>query len=144
MKFLKALFFIQVSWLWAILSPLYGLSYLEVAQMVRTGMDEALIQAQIEKNNDYFTFDEIVYLQERKLSDEFVAFLLRYHLSFIPDIDVAFLVRMKSVPLSDEIIQLLVDRFGVTSLPLIPDEIMTLKNAKVNEKLIEYLIFSSP
>ncbi|MBF0277174.1 MAG: hypothetical protein HQM13_05260 [SAR324 cluster bacterium] len=142
MKARKILFFVQIFYLWGLLSTASALSYLDVEKMIRAGMSEELIQAQIEKNNDYFTYDEIIFLKGRKLANNLVEFLLRYHLSFIPDIDVAFLIKMKSVPLSDEIVQMLVDRFGVTSLPLAPNEIIALKNAKVNNKLIEYLINS--
>ena len=111
--------------------------------MAKAGMSEALLQAQIEKNNDFFAFDEIIYLQERQLSLDFIEFLLRYHLSFMPEIDVPLLVAMKSFPLSDEIIEMLVDRFGVVSLPLQPAEVLALQEAKVSDELIEYLIFAS-
>ncbi len=125
------------------MSPLYALSYLEVEQMVRENMNQDLIIAQVERNNAYFTFDEILYLQERKLSNELVDLFLRYHLSLIPDIDIELLIKMKSVPLSDEIIELLVNRYGVTFLPITPDEVFQLRQAKINDRLIETLIRSS-
>ncbi|MBF0286722.1 MAG: hypothetical protein HQM14_02810 [SAR324 cluster bacterium] len=122
---------------------LHALSYLDVEQMVREKTGKDLILAQVEKNNAYFTFDEILYLQERKLPNELVDYLLRYHLSLIPDIDIELLIKMKSVPLSDEIIEMLVNRYGVTFLPITPDEVSQLKDAKINDKLIEMLIRSS-
>lgn len=133
-------------WLWStagFLFPAYGLSYLEVEHLAKAGMSEALLKAQIQKNNDFFAFDEIIYLQERQLPVGFIEFLLRYHLSVMPDIDVELLVEMKSFPLRDEIIEMLVDRFGVVSLPLQPEEILALQEAKVSAPLIEYLIFAS-
>lgn len=111
--------------------------------MVKAGMSEELLKAQIETNNDFYRFDEIIYLQERQLPVSLIEFLLRYHLSVMPDIDVALLVQMKSFPLSDEMIEMLVDRFGVVSLPLRPDDILVLREAKLNDKLMERLIFSS-
>lgn len=125
------------------LTPIWAITYLDVEQMVRSKMGDELIQAQIEKENAFFTFEEIVYLKERKLSAALVDRLLRYNMISMPDIDVDLLIQMKeTIGLSDEMIELLVNRYGVIELPLTSDDIIELKEAKVDDNLIEWLIRS--
>lgn len=131
--------FLLVSALLSVVSPSFAVSYLEIEQMVREGLPPALIKSRLESDPQRYTLDEIIYLQEKKLPKELVEFLLRFQLAGTPEINVPFLLQMKSLQWSDTIMEMMVNRYGFSG-KLSTDDLIILKKAAISQRLIESLI----